>query len=813
MNISYSWLKDYVHHELSPEEVGERLTQTGLEVERIEKYEAVKGGLAGLTIGLVTAVEKHPDADKLSVTKVSLGEGPDLQIVCGASNVRTGQKVVVAQTGDWLHPYTGEAFQIKKAKIRGIVSEGMICAEDEIGWSDLHDGIMVLDPGAPVGKKLSEFLAVFTDHVIEIGLTPNRGDAMSHIGVAWDLAAALSVIQSAPVPVHIPAVSGFAVADHSLPMEVLLDSRAGCTRFSGITISGIEVKESPDWLKNKLKVIGLRPINNIVDITNFVMHECGQPLHAYDAEKIAGKKIVVRTLEKDTLFTTLDEKTIKLRSEDLMVCSLEQDAVIPMCIAGVFGGLHSGVSDTTHAIFLEAACWNPQWIRRTATHHNLRTDAAARFERGTDPEGTPYALKRAAGLIAELAGGRVSSDLYDIYPEPVQLQKIKLTWEKLNRIAGVEIPSGLAVSILKSLSFRIVSKNEEELEVEAPSCKTDIRRSEDVIEEILRIYGYDKIPLQDALRSSISFGADTRKEELTEELSQQLAAIGFREMMNNSISNSRYHQSLCPDATHQPVQLLSYSNTGLDSLRTSMLFPAMEVIRHNHNRKLFDLKLFEFGKTYSKREGGYHEVSILALAATGNQSPESWKVKQQPVDFYYLKGVMEALFRKCGLKDYDTRPVSDPIWKQAVSWHCNGSQLAVFGLVQQQVREYFDVKGEVYYAELATGALLRQLKPTARFIPLQKFPAVRRDLALVIDKAVTFGEIERIAFSCMGGLLKEVNLFDVYADEKIGAGKKSYAVSLMLQDEQRTMTDADIDKVMEQVMHQFQTKLNAHIRN
>ncbi|MEO6166531.1 MAG: phenylalanine--tRNA ligase subunit beta [Chitinophagales bacterium] len=812
MNISYNWLKEYLDFNLTPEAAGERLTQTGLEVEAIEKFESVKGGLEGLTIGYVNSVEKHPDADKLSVTKVDVGTGGQLQIVCGATNVAAGQKVIVAQEGTMLHPFSGESFKIKKTKIRGIVSEGMICAEDEIGLSEDHGGIMVLDNNAPIGIAAKDYLNVSTDYIFQIGLTPNRGDAMSHIGVARDLAAS----HHENLSLKIPSVENFLVSNYLLPMEVVVENTEACPRFSGITISGITVRESPEWVKVKLKAIGLRPINNIVDITNFVMNECGQPLHAYDTTEIVGGRIVVKTVDQDTAFRTLDDKEIKLRNTDLMVCSGSEksnEVPLPMCIAGVYGGLKSGVKETTTSIFLEAACWNPTWIRRTATFHNLRTDAASRFEKGIDPNGNIYALKRAALLIGELAGGMVSSDIIDVYPLPVTGRQITLTWEKLNRIAGIEIPKQIAILILKALSFGIIMEDDLQIIVTSPTFKTDVYRSEDVIEEILRIYGFDKIPVPDAIRSSLSFNTDDKKESLTEELSQMLAAGGFREMMNNSISNSKYHEAHFSESKESVVRLLSYSNIGLDSLRTSMLFPALEVIRYNHNRKLFDLRLFEFGKTYLKKEDGYLENSYLALVITGQLTPESWKEQQKPVDHFFLKGMMEKILKKCGINKYTETAFSDAIWEQGVCYRVGKTDLLSFGKVKERVVNSSDIKREVLYAAIDMDALLRYAKNTVKFSPLPKFPFVRRDLALVIDSTISFGEIEQIAYKSSGNLLKEVNLFDVYADEKLGAEKKSYAVSFIFLDEQRTLTDAGVDKVVEKMIQQFQSQLNANIRH
>lgn len=816
MIISYNWLKDYLDTDLSAEEAGERLTQTGLEVESIEVFESVKGGLAGLTIGQVISVEKHPDADKLSVTQVDVGTEDKLQIVCGAANVRPGQKVIVATAGTLLHPFEGEPFKIKKAKIRGVASEGMICAEDEIGLSANHEGIMVLDDTAPVGTPAQSFLQVITDEIIQIGLTPNRGDATSHIGVARDLAAQLTIERDQSVPLKIPSVEEFAVSDQSLPISVTVENTEACLRFSGLTITGIRVGPSPAWLQNKLKAIGLRPINNIVDITNFVMYECGQPLHAYDAAEVKGQHIIVRTLPAGTPFRTLDDKEIKLRPIDLMVCCAginDHQEPIPMCMAGVYGGLHSGVKDTTTAVFLEAACWNPKWIRRTATYHNLRTDAASRFEKGVDPDGNIYALKRAALLIAELSGGRISAEITDVYPHPVLKEKITVTWEKLNRIAGTEVPQAAVKKILEALSFSILSADDSGFTVAVPGFKTDVHRSEDVVEEVLRIYGYDKIPVPDALRSSISFSATEGRERFTEELSQLLAGSGFREMMNNSISNSKYHASFFPDSKSGVVSLLSYSNTGLDSMRTSMLFPGLEVIRYNHNRKQVDLRLFEFGKTYVKRENGYVESESLILMITGQQSPESWIQEQRRTDYFFLKGMVDMLLHKCGIQKKSIVDAAGSPWEYAIQYETGKVVVATFGKVDEKIATAFDIKRDVFYAELDAAALLRLSKQTLKYSPLPKFPAVRRDLALVIDSHIQYSEIEQIAYKNAGGLLKNVNLFDVYADEKLGKGKKSYAVSFVFLDEQKTLTDGDVDTVVSGMVQAFQSQLNANIRN
>lgn len=816
MNISYKWLKDYLDFDLSPEATAEKITMAGLEVEAIEKFESVKGGLSGLIIGLVTSVEKHADADKLSVTKVSVGSGPDLQIVCGAPNVRAGQKVIVATEGTLLHPYEGDAFKIKKAKIRGVASEGMICAADEIGWSNDHEGIMVLNDEAPVGMAVRDYLQVINDDIFQIGLTPNRGDAMSHLGVARDLAAVLSVEKNALLPLQIPSVAHFAAGDESLKIEVEVENSIACPRFSGLTISGINVKPSPDWLKNKLVTIGLRPINNIVDITNFVMHECGQPLHAYDATEITGNKISVKTLPQGTPFRTLDDKEIKLQAGDLMVCAAgetKSSQALPMCIAGVYGGLHSGVKENTTSIFLESACWNPQWIRRTSTYHNLRTDAASRFEKGVDPNGNIYALKRAAMLIVQLAGGKISSEIVDIYPAPVMERHIDLTWEKLHRIAGIDIPVNTVLTILRALSFNVLHDDGAQLTLSVPTFKTDVLRTEDVIEELLRIYGFDKIPVPDAVRSSLSFSGHNEREIMTESLSASLAGAGFREMMNNSISNSKYHTTWLESSSGSLVSLLSYSNIGLDSMRTSLLFPGLEVIRYNHNRKMFDLKLFEFGKTYRKHVDSFAESYRLILMVTGQLADESWKGPQHPADFFFVKGMVNNLLRLCGITKFSFDLHQDAVWENAMTYQVGKTQVATFGKVPENVAAAFDIKRTVYYADIDADALLRLKGIQVKYSPLPKFPSVRRDLALILDHSITFGEVEKIAARLSGSLLKSMNLFDVYADERIGAGKKSYAVSFVFIDEEKTLTDATIDKVMDKMIQQFQSELKAQIRS
>ncbi|MEO5673723.1 MAG: phenylalanine--tRNA ligase subunit beta [Chitinophagales bacterium] len=808
MKISYNWLKEYLRFSLSPEEAGDILTSVGLEVEEISKWESVKGGLEGLKIGLIKSVDKHPDADKLWVTTVNMGGPDELQIVCGAPNVAAGQKVIVATDGVLLHPLNGDSFKIKKTKIRGVESNGMICAADEIGLGDDHTGILVLSEVADAGTLVKDFFKVESDTIFEIGLTPNRGDAMSHIGTARDLAAFLIANRHEDISLQIPSVSNFSVADHSISIEVEVENREACPRYSGVAISGVTVQESPAWLQNKLKAIGLRPVNNIVDITSFVMLECGQPLHAFDADEMAGKKIVVKTLPENSVFKTLDEKEIKLTSHDLMICDVNGG----MCIAGVYGGINSGVKEKTKNIFLESACFNPKLIRQTSTRHLLRTDAATRFEKGTDPENTLYALKRAALLITEFCGGKISSEITDIYPEPVKESTISLSWEKLNRVAGIKIPSSDVRNILKALEFNIISDDEEQITVTAPSFKTDVTMAEDVIEEILRIYGFDKIPIPDAVRSSLSYSGGDQSEELQIVLSEMLAGSGFREMINNSITSSGFHEEYFPEKKNEAVRLLSYSNTGLDSMRSSMLFPALEVISYNHNRKLTDLKLFEFGKTYRKEGEKFIESPHLILLLTGNKFSESWQGKESPANFFFLKAITENIFKRSGIRNITSSAFSNSVWQSGMDYLTGKNSVLKLGRVNPKIATAFNIKKEVWYAEFDFEALVKASSNTIKYEEPSRFPFVRRDLALVLDHKISFGEIQSVAFGTSPALLKEVRLFDVYKDEKLGAGKKSYAIAFIFGDLEKTMMDKEIQSQVDKLIRTFEKELNATVR-
>jgi phenylalanyl-tRNA synthetase beta chain len=808
MKISYHWLKNYLALTGTPEETAEILTAIGLEVEGIEKWESVKGGLEGLRIGFIQSVEKHPNADKLTVTQVSVGHGePLLQIVCGAPNVAAGQKVMVAPVDVTLHPFAGEPFTIKKAKIRGVESQGMICAEDEVGLSDDHSGIKVLADDAPVGSLAKDYFNVEHDFIFEIGLTANRGDAHSHIGVARDLAAFLHSSGRSNAEVQFPSPL-FSVDDHSLQIEVAVENIEACPRYSGLTVSGITVRESPDWLKNKLKSVGLRPINNVVDVTNFVMLEWGQPLHAFDAAKIAGRKIIVRCLPPGTAFRTLDDKEVKLAADDLVIC----DAEAGMCIAGVYGGLHSGVTQATSSVFLESACFNPRFIRRTSTRLQLRTDAASHFEKGTDPSNTVTALQRAASLMKEICGGKISSGMVDLYPQPVEKKQITLAMEKLNRVAGVEIPVGQAEKILRSLQFEIRAADSEKITVAAPTFKTDVTMAEDVIEEILRIHGLENIPMPAAVRSNLQFRKKDDQEYLQQTIAGLLAGCGFNEMINNSITNSKYAESYFPNSQEEVIRLLSFSNTGLDSLRTSLLFPALEVVRHNHNRKNHDLRLFEFGTVYRKSGNEFLEARQMILVITGNKLPKSWQTDEKPVDLFYLKGITENILRRAGIQEFSFEANPSVIFESGLSYSAGKEKLVSLGLITEKITSGFEVKKEVWAAEFDFDALRKHASRRVQFSELPKFPEVRRDLALVLNNEIQFSQVEALAYGTVKKNLQQVMLFDVFSGEKIGEGKKSYAVSFLFRDDQKTLTDKEVDSAMEQLIRTFEKELGAGIR-
>ncbi len=821
MKISLNWLSEYLKTDLTPQETGAKLTACGLEVESIEAFESVPGGLRGLVVGEVIEKIKHPNADKLSLTKVNVGGAELLSIVCGAPNVEAGQKVIVATVGTIVHPTIGEPFEIKKSKIRGENSEGMICAEDEIGLGQSHAGIMILEANAKVGTPAAEFFGLASDSVFEIGLTPNRADAASHFGVARDLSAVLLAeeLQTNPVAEHhaakLPEVNAFRddLSDSSIAVELL--NQEACIRYSGIVIKGIEVKASPEWLQNRLKAIGLRPINNVVDVTNYVLHELGQPLHAFDADKISGKKVKVQKVTKATPFVTLDGVERKLSENDLMICDAEK----PMCIAGVFGGLNSGVSETTKTIFLESACFEPVHVRKTSKFHTLKTDSSFRFERGTDPEITVFALQRAAKLLQEVAGGEVASKMVDIYPVKVEQKEIAFAFSTCDSLIGKSIEHNTIKKIIRALGISIASEGQDALLLSVPAFKVDVTRSADVIEEVLRIYGYNNIGFPDFVRSSLSFAPKPDPEKLREMVSELLAANGFNEILNNSLTKAAYYDLLKTDAASN-VTILNPLSSDLGILRRSLLFGGLETIAYNQKRKNSDLRLFESGKTYFKKPNAeegkwpYFEMQCFCIFITGRKNPESWNGKNEKSGFFDLKIQVNQILTRLGLGDAKTDLVESPEFSEGLKTVIRKKEVVRYGKVSGAIIKALDISGDVFYAEFDWDAILSLAGTTAgiRFSEVSKFPSVRRDLALVIDKKVSYKEVQDIAWATEKNLLCEVNLFDVYEGDKLGNDKKSYAVSFILQDKDATLTDVQIEKIMEKLTKNYTEKLGATIR-
>jgi phenylalanyl-tRNA synthetase beta chain len=802
MTISYNWLKDYIEITESPEAIGEVLTSTGLEVETIDSFETVKGGLRGLVVGEVLTCVRHPNADKLSLTTVDIGNGNTLKIVCGAPNVAAGQKVVVAVPGATIYPVHGEPFTIRKAKIRGEHSEGMICAEDEIGLGTSHDGIMVLDPAARPGTPASEYFRISTDHTIEIGLTPNRADAASHIGVARDIRA------SKKRTLRLPDISAFSVDNQSLTIPVEVENKDACPRYSAITISGIAVKESPDWLKNRLLSIGLSPINNIVDITNFVCHELGQPLHAFDAAEIDGGKVVVKTMAFGSKFITLDGRERTLLDSDLMICNAREG----MCIAGVFGGIRSGIATKTKNLFLESAFFSPDFIRKTAQHHQLKTDASFRFERGTDPEMTVFALKRAALLIREIAGGEISSDVIDIYPVKIQARQVVMRDKNVDRLIGKAIPRDEIFSILQSLDIEILSSDDHQYTVSIPPYRVDVVQEADVVEEILRIYGFNKIELTES--ASADFLASFPERDINrfkQNIGELLAGNGYYEIWTNSLTNQSYQQRFGLTFPGDPVEILNKLSEEQGILRQTMLFTGLEVCAYNLNRRQRDLKLFEFGKVYYSKDDKYHEEERLALYLTGLLETENWQRETKSVSFFDLAQQVSHIITRTGAQT-EQAVITDPLFEYGVSLKTDGNQIAKLGKVKNAVLREFGIKQELFYAELETALLFRNANPKFVIKDVPKFPEVRRDVSLVLDRRVTFEEIENLVRSTEKRLIRSIILFDVYQGEKIPKDKKAYAMGFTLLDEDKTLTDQEIEKTMNRLMAAFEQKLGAIIR-
>ncbi|MGV3640481.1 MAG: phenylalanine--tRNA ligase subunit beta [Adhaeribacter sp.] len=803
MLISYDWLKQLIALDKPAEEVAALLTDSGLEVEGLETFEVIKGGLQGIVIGQVLTCDKHPDADKLKVTTVDIGAEAPKSIVCGAANVAAGQKVVVATEQATLYPAAGGSFQIKKSKIRGVLSEGMICAEDEIGLGSSHDGIMVLDTDLPNGTPAADYFGLASDTVFEIGLTPNRADAASHYGVARELQALL------PERVALPDVSAFRVHDNSLVISIDIRDAEACPRYAGLSISGLQVGESPEWLRNRLKAIGLSPINNVVDVTNYVLHELGQPLHAFDADQVTGQRIVVQRAREGEAFVTLDGVERRLRASDLMICNAEE----PMVIAGVFGGKKSGVSNTTTSIFLESAYFQPATVRKTSQVHNLKTDSSFRFERGTDPNMVPYALKRAALLIQQVAGGQVSSDIIDVYPQPVSPLRVSLKLSRVQQLIGQYISPERIRKILTDLQISIVEEKEEVLQLEVPPHKVDVTREADVIEEILRVYGYNNIVLKENIGTSfLAKFPKPNPEELKEKICTLLTGSGYSEIITNSLTDSAYYEKPEGPADEELVRIVNYNSEELDVMRKTLVFSGLEVLRRNINRKNKDLKLYELGKVYTRSGGRYKEQQQLALFLTGNREAETWQQAAGKVSFHQLAALVQQVLLKMGRNDYTQQPLQHAYLRAGVAYQKNDVVLAQLGLLDEQVARSLDVKEPVWYAELNWDWLLRNYKSQIKFEELAKFPEVRRDLSLVVDKAITFDQIKAIAGRTERKLLQDINVFDVYEGDKIEAGKKAYAISFTLLDRQQTLTDKVIDGTMNRLMQQFEKALGAVIR-
>ena len=806
MKISYNWLKQFLQLDWSAEKTGELLTDLGLEVEGISNFESIKGGLNGVVVGHVLTCEKHPNADRLKLTTVDIGQDNPVQIVCGAPNVDTGQKVPVATIGTTLYSKENEAWQIKKGKIRGEESHGMICAEDELGLGSGHDGILVLDDSLEPGIPCSTVFEVEKDEIFEIGLTPNRSDAMSHFGVARDLKAGLEQ-QEITKELITPSTSTFSIADRSLKLDVMVENNLLAPRYCGVTLSGLIVQDSPTWLKNRIKSIGLSPINNIVDITNYVLHELGQPLHAFDASKIKGKKVEVKTLPKGTKFVTLDNIERELHEDDLMICDGEK----PMCIAGVFGGKYSGVTNDTTSIFLESAYFDAVSIRKTAKRHGLNTDASFRFERGIDINTTEYALKRAALLIKEVAGGEITSDIVDLYPKKKDDFQVFLSFEKIYKLIGQEISKDTIKSILSSLEIKVNNVTESGLGLTIPSYRTDVQREVDVIEEILRVYGYNNIDYKEKFTTSVARTSKFENHILQNVIGDFLASRGFYEIMTNSLVPAETNEEL--DSNSKNVTMLNPLSLDLAVLRESMLFSGLMAIAHNQNRRKQNLKLFEFGKTYKRSNDTYLEDTHLSLLVTGNQFENSWTTSNSPSGFFYLKGVTESILNRIGITNYNQKVVSQNHLSENIVFEKDDKILASLGIVDKPLANKLGVRNEVVHANF-NWDLIRSYasKNTISYKEIPKFPEVNRDFALLLDDTIAFKEIIHIAFQTERKFLANVNLFDVYTGNKLPKGKKSYAVSFTLQDDSKTLTDKQIDKIMSKLQKAYIEQLGAELR-
>ena len=831
MKISYHWLKQYVYTDLPPAKLAELLTGCGLEVENTEEFHSVKGGMQGIVIGEVLTCVKHPDSDHLSLTTVDTGGEVPLHIVCGASNVASGQKVVVALVGTTLY-FNDKEITLQKTKIRGQISEGMICAEDELGLGSSHAGIMVLPSSARTGTAASEYFGIEHDWVFTIGLTPNRVDASSHLGVARDVAAVLNnfgrnqPFEGQRSRLCYPDVSAFRQDNNELVVSISIEDAKACRRYTGLTINNIKVSDSPSWLKNRLLAVGLRPINNIVDITNYILMETGQPLHAFDVNKIKGGKVVVKKYPQGTKFITLDGIERELGADDLMICHESE----PMCIAGVFGGIGSGVTAETTSVFIESAYFDPVHIRKTAKYHGLSTDASFRFERGADYNITPYAAMRAALMIKEIAGGQISSPLIDVYPHPPEPAKVILPWFNLDRLIGKTLNRNVVKDILADLGMKLTEIHQpglEGLELEVPSSKVDVTRDVDVIEEVLRIYGYNNIEILPEVRSSLSYTKRPDPDKVRNIVSDYLSSNGFHEIMNNSLSRSGYYENNEDFKADDCVRILNPISRDLDVMRQTLLFGCLESVVWNINRKSADLKMYEFGTVYSRTSGnsdpvaGYHEETHLSVLLTGRSSAENWNSKDRIADWFDIKGYIQSFFIKLGIgqskqdkgPEIEQLAFSNLTFREGIRFSAGNKVIGYAGMLTAEVLKAFDIRQEIMYAELNWSAILALIPvKETQYRELPKFPEVRRDLALLLDGGISFGEIEKLAFQTERKLLRKVGLFDVYEGEKIEEGKKSYAMSFILQDEGKTLTDKEIDKSMARLINAFESSLNARVR-
>lgn len=807
MRISYNWLKQFIKLDWKSEETAALLTDLGLEVEGVDKFESLKGGLEGVVVGHVLTCVQHPNADRLRIATVDLGSGTPVQIVCGAPNVAAGQKVPVATIGTTLYDKEGAAFQIKKGKIRGEESHGMICAEDELGLGESHNGIMVLKDDLAPGTPASKVFNIVSDEVFEIGLTPNRADAMSHLGVARDLRAGLTQ-KNVHTELITPSVSNFRVDKRTLKIDIKIEDSKLAPRYCGVTISGITVKTSPDWLQNRLKSIGLTPKNNVVDVTNYVLHELGQPLHAFDAAKIKGNKVIVKTAVAGTKFTTLDDTERTLHEEDIVIC----DENGPMCIAGVMGGKVSGVTDTTASIFLESAYFNPVSIRKTAKRHSISSDASFRFERGIDPNITQYALKRAALLIQETAGGEITCDPEDIYPKKIEDHSVFLNFDNVTRVIGQELPKETIKKILVSLEIKISTMSEKGLGLIIPSYRVDVEREIDVIEEVLRVYGYNNITFTQKFNASIANSSRTEDYKLQNIVASQLTAVGFNEMMANSLTTPQYTELSENLNKEFNVLMLNPLSNDLSAMRQSLLFSALEAVSFNINRRRADLKLFEFGKTYHKLPSGYEEKKHLTLTVTGSRQEENWLAPKKESDFFMFKGYVTMILNRLGFTKLQTKPLENDVFAEGLALAIGNEVMVELGTIKKPVLKHFDIKQEVLFADFNWNAVAKLVAAKIKYTEISKFPEVRRDLALLVDSGVGFETIYEAARQAEKTVLKDISLFDVYEGANLPEGKKSYAISFMLQDNTKTLTDEQIDKVMGKIKQNLEKETGAQLR-